>query len=205
MPRPVPPALSFVAALAPMVASQLVRLAQSDPVWWVALDYAGRLGALAVLAFIPSARAIAFRTTPLAVSWHEVVLWILGVVLADWFLGDEIRLMVEASLPGTRLGVYPDTTGWLHRIDIVLGLAAASEEILFRRCARHVFQTCLGDGAMMVIASSLLFGAYHWWTGIGNVVATALLGVVLMLFYRRSQALWPVVLGHYLTDIVYFA
>src|SRR5215471_15053561 len=30
-----------------------------------------------------------------------------------------------------------------------------------------------------------------------------LIGVLLMLFYRRS-ALWPVVLGHYLTDIVEF-
>jgi len=26
-----------------------------------------------------------------------------------------------------------------------------------------------------------------------------------MLFLRRSEALWPVVLGHYLTDIVDFA
>jgi hypothetical protein len=30
------------------------------------------------------------------------------------------------------------------------------------------------------------------------------MGVLLMLFYRRSAALWPVVLGHYLTDIVDF-
>jgi hypothetical protein len=31
------------------------------------------------------------------------------------------------------------------------------------------------------------------------------MGVLLMLFYRRSAALWPVVLGHYLTDIADFA
>jgi len=31
------------------------------------------------------------------------------------------------------------------------------------------------------------------------------MGVLLMLFYRRSAALWPVVLGHYLTYIVDFA
>jgi hypothetical protein len=50
-----------------------------------------------------------------------------------------------------------------------------------------------------------LFGAYHWWTGIGNIVEAALIGVMLMLFYRRTAALWPVVLGHYLTDIADFA
>jgi membrane protease YdiL (CAAX protease family) len=54
-------------------------------------------------------------------------------------------------------------------------------------------------------ATSLLFGAYHWWTGIGNIIEAVLVGVLLMLFYRRSAALWPVVLAHYLTDIVDFA
>jgi hypothetical protein len=49
-----------------------------------------------------------------------------------------------------------------------------------------------------------LFGAYHWWTGIGNIVEAVLIGVLLMLFYRRSGALWPVVLARYLTDIVDF-
>jgi hypothetical protein len=32
-----------------------------------------------------------------------------------------------------------------------------------------------------------------------------MMSTLLMLFLRRSEALWPVVLGHYLTDIVDFA
>jgi hypothetical protein len=51
---------------------------------------------------------------------------------------------------------------------------------------------------------SLLGGAAAAWTGIGNIVEAVLIGVLLMLFYRRSAALWPVVLAHYLTDIVDF-
>jgi membrane protease YdiL (CAAX protease family) len=57
----------------------------------------------------------------------------------------------------------------------------------------------------LVIATSVLFAAYHWWTGFGNVVEAFVMGILLMLFYRRSVALWPVVLGHYLTDFVDFA
>jgi len=45
---------------------------------------------------------------------------------------------------------------------------------------------------------------YHWWTGIGNIVEAVSVGVLLMLFYRRSAALWPAVLAHYLTDTVDF-
>jgi len=62
----------------------------------------------------------------------------------------------------------------------------------------------LNDGYALVVVTSILFGAYHWWTGIGNIVEAVLIGVLLTLFYRRSAALWPVVLGHCLTDIVDF-
>ena len=105
------------------------------------------------------------------------------------------------------LGVYPQPSGWLYLVDVVFGIAlvAYSEEIVFRRCARHLFQIYLGDSYVSVFVTSLLFGAYHWWTGVGNIAEAAMMGILLMLFLRRSEALWPVVLGHYLTDIVDFA
>jgi uncharacterized protein len=62
----------------------------------------------------------------------------------------------------------------------------------------------LNNGYALLVVTSLLFGAYHWWTGIGNIVEALSIGVLLMLFYRRSATLWPVVLAHYLTDIVNF-
>ena len=94
---------------------------------------------------------------------------------------------------------------WLPRLCMGSALVAYSEEIMFRRCARHLFQIYLNDGYALVVVTSMLFGAYHWWTGIGNSVEAVLIGVLLMLFYRRSVALWPVVLAHYLTDVVDFA
>jgi membrane protease YdiL (CAAX protease family) len=86
-----------------------------------------------------------------------------------------------------------------------IALVAYSEEVVFRRCAGHVFQTYLGGGYAMVVVTSLLFGAYHWWTGLGNILEATMMGVLFILFLQRSRALWPVVLGHYLTDIVDFA
>ena len=86
-----------------------------------------------------------------------------------------------------------------------LGLVALNEEIVFRRCARHLLQSYLDDGYALVLATSFLFGAYHWWTGFGNIGAAVVIGGLLMMLYRRSGALWPAVLGHYLSDIVNFA
>jgi uncharacterized protein len=204
--RVIPAPLWFVAALVPMVLSQIVRLHQSDPAAWVAWDCAGRVGALAVLAAIPSART-AFQRERNRTTYLEAASWIIGIVLFDHYVCGWIRRTINAVLPVTVLGGYPELHGWLHIFDAVFGLAlvAYSEEIVFRRSARQVLQTYLKDGYAMVVVTSILFGAYHWWTGIGNIVEAVLMGVLLMLFYRRSAALWPVVFAHYLTDIVDFA
>ena len=205
--RLIPAPIWFVVALVPMVVSQIIRLRQTDPAMWIFWDYAGRLGALAMLAAIPAARAVAFRREEFRIALWEALLWVAVVVLADHYFGGWIRRTINTALPASVLGGYPQLSGGLYLVDVVLGIAlvAYSEEVVFRRCARHVFQKYLGDGNALVTITSLLFGAYHWWTGVGNIVEAALMGVLLMLFYRRSVALWPVVLGHYLTDIADFA
>jgi hypothetical protein len=197
----------FVAALIPMVASQTLRLQQSDPVSWIFWDYAGRLGTLAMLAVVPSLRSAAFQWEKLQIALWEVALWIGGLVLTDHYLGGWIRRTINVTLSATVPGTYPRLSGWLYFVDIVFGIAlvAYSEEIVFRRCARQIFKIYFGDGYGLVIVTSLLFGAYHWWTGLGNIVEATVMGALLMLFLQRSAALWPVVLGHYLIDIANFA
>jgi len=206
-PRVIPGPIWFAAALVPMVASQIVRLHQHDPETWIFWDYAGRLGGLSILAAIPSARAVAFRWERRRMVLWKVVFWIASIVAADHYLGGWARRTINTALAATVLGVYPQPSGWLYLVDVVFGLAlvAYSEEIVFRRCAGHVFQNYLGNSHLLVFVTSLLFGAYHWWTGIGNIVEATMIGVLLMLFLQRSEALWPVVLGHYLTDVVDFA
>ena len=104
MARSIPTPLWFAAALFPMVVSQIVRLQQSDPAAWIVWDYAGRLGALAVLSAIPAARTIAFRFEPLRIARWEVTIWIVGIVLADHYLGGWIRRTINGVLPATVLG-----------------------------------------------------------------------------------------------------
>lgn len=197
----------FVAVLIPMIASQIVRLHQHDAGSWIFWDYAGRLGGLAVLAVIPSARAVAFQWGKRRMSLWKIALWIVGIALFGVYLGRWMSSIVNAAFPATVLGVYFRPSGWLYFVDLVFGMAlvAGSEEIVFRRCARHAFQPYLGNGYASVVATSLLFGCYHWWAGLGNIVETTMIGLLLMLFLQRSVALWPVALAHYLIDVIDFA
>jgi uncharacterized protein len=205
-----PPAsasLWFLAAIAPMLASEIVRLRLTDPLSWIACDYAGRVVALAVLVAVPAARGVAFSRKQIGVAGWEVTLWIVGLVAFDRIVDHAVISYVSATFPGTRIGQFPPLHGWLFAVDISFGLAlvAYSEEVIFRRCGRAVLTGFVGDKAAMVILSAVLFAGYHWWTGLGNMVAAMLFGLLAMLFYRRAGALLPVVLSHYLCDVLNFS
>ena len=195
----------FLLALAPAVASQVVRMRQTDPVAWVACDYAGRLGTLAVLAVIPAARSVAFARGTREVGWSELIMWIAGLLAFELIIARSIAWMIDAVIPGTQLTTTSSLPDWLYPVDVTFGIAlvAYQEEVVFRRCARAVFSKTLRDGTMMVIASALLFGCYHWSRGLGTIISAALFGIVAMCFYLRAGVLWPLVLVHYVTDVVW--
>jgi len=202
------PLLWFVAAFVPMVASQIVRLHQHDAAWWLICDYAGRIGAIAVLAANPQVRTIAFTRTPLRTDWRETAIWSVGLVVLTLALLEWIAPAVRhhLAMADLRLGFGPAPRGTWRIADMTAGLAlvAFHEEIVFRRCARSALGPYLGDGWRMIVASAVLFAAYHWWTGITNMVVVAIFGVAAMLIYRRIGALWPLVLAHDLIDLVNF-
>ncbi|HXW23315.1 MAG TPA: CPBP family intramembrane glutamic endopeptidase [Xanthobacteraceae bacterium] len=201
-PRAVP--LWFALAIAPMVASEIARLAQPDVFAWIACDYGGRLAALAVLVAVPAARRVALRPERIRIPWWEAAAWIVAIAALVRLLGGAASDYVNGLLPGTAVGHYPAPRGALYVVDVSFGLAlvAYSEELIFRRCGRHALGALFGDGAAMVVATAALFAAYHWWTGAGNIVTALLFGVLAMVFYKRAGALAPVVLAHYLCDVM---
>lgn len=193
-----------------MVASQLIRLHQSDPALWVACDYGGRLASLALLAAIPTARKTAFRFEKLAMPLPDALMWVLGLTAYELFFCENFGKVFDVWGEAAKLGHYPDLTGGLHLLDASFGLllVAFHEEVIFRRCTLSVLtkDAPLGfwSGLGVTLGSALLFGAYHWWSGMANVIAATLFGLLAMAVYRRTRALWPLVLAHYLTDLTIF-
>jgi hypothetical protein len=195
----------FLLALVPAIVSQVVRMGQTDPVAWIACDYAGRLGTLAVLAVIPTARNVAFARETRQVSSSELAIWVACLLAFELIIGRSVAWIIDAVIPGTRLTAAFSLPNWLYAVDVTFGIAlvACQEEIVFRRCALAVLSKTFGDGTMMVIASALLFGSYHWSRGLGTIISAALFGIVAMAFYVRARVLWPLVLVHYMTDVIW--
>jgi uncharacterized protein len=193
----------FLLALVPAVASQIVRMGQTDPLAWLAWDYAGRLGTLVVLAVIPAARSVAFAREARTVRWSELAIWVACLLAFELIIGRSIASIIDAAIPGTRLTEASSPPDWLHAVDVTVGIALVAYQVVFRRCARAVLSKTLSGRSTMVIASALLFGSYHWSRGLGTIISAALFGIVAMTFYLRAGVLWPLVLVHYVTDVVW--
>jgi membrane protease YdiL (CAAX protease family) len=199
-------AVWFAAVLVPMLGSQIVRLHQHHAGSWIVFGImpAGLPPSPSWLRSLPRAPSLSDGTS---VKFPFLkLLFGVGVSFVER-LSQWPRRFINEAFPSTVLGVYPRPSDWLYLIDLVFGLAlvAASEEIIFRQCARHVLQPYVSNSIVAVLATSLVFGAYHWWAGIGNVLLASVIGVLLMLMLRRSAALWPVALAHYLVDLIAFA
>src|SRR5215469_15460936 len=156
----------FLAALLPMVVSQIIRLHQHDAGSWIFWDYAGRLAALAILAAIPAARAVTFRRDKRRMRLWQVAVWIGGVALASIYRGGWAGV-INATFPMTVLGRYPHLSGWLYPFDLVVGLAlvALHEELVFRRCAQHVGRASHGFPA--TIRRAMARGAHPLFDRLG--------------------------------------
>lgn len=197
----------FPTALLLLVVSQVFRLHVSWAPAWIAWDYGGRIVALVFLAIVPAARDIAFRAEDSRCGWPETIAWTVGLAFFTYAFSGPLGYVFDSILPGTRLGRYPLTQGFLYALDMTFGLAlvACTEEIVFRRCARAVLKDWCGGGLVMILTTSILFAAYHWWSGIGNIVVTLLFGIAAMIAYRRMGSIVPVIVGHYLADALEFA
>jgi membrane protease YdiL (CAAX protease family) len=198
-------ALGLVAiAVVVMVASQFVRMAQTAPELWLAVDYAGRLLSLTVL-MAPGTRAIAFRREQRRVSVLELCTWIAALVILQELVLNWLGSWVDAMFPGTALALIPALQGAPLLVDLTLGLAlvALHEEIVFRRVTRSMLKPLFGDGVVMALASSIPFGLYHWQFGVDSMVSAGLFGACAMLMYLRVGSIVPVMVAHYLVNVLW--
>jgi len=56
----------------------------------------------------------------------------------------------------------------------------------------------------MIVASALLRGSYHLYQGIGPFIGNAVMGVVFAWYYHRTRRVMPLVIAHFVIDLVAF-
>ena len=103
---------------------------------------------------------------------------------------------------------YPSLDGWaLYWVDMTFGLllVAVSEELIFRRHVYAYFSSLLCSSLLGNFAQAILFGIIHWGHGLANVISATVFGLMAGLFYDKKKYLLPVIILHYLVNLVIFA
>jgi hypothetical protein len=128
-----------------------------------------------------------------------VVGWAQGT-LPDGWSHPTFRYVDVIPPPG------PDT-GWYRLLALVhLCLTAAVvEEFYYRAAFDQLFPRGRLAAAAYVLASSVVFAGAHWEAGFRGVAESFAVGVFNATFFRFTQNLWPLIVGHAITDWYWFA
>jgi membrane protease YdiL (CAAX protease family) len=207
-----PPLVRTLATLgllaAPYLLNDFANIHVHSPVPWLACDYGSRVVSLGCLAWLLRRGDLGWPDLQLRhPGWARLA----GVTLVATAVGVLFLLgpgpLVQALWPQTQLGSIPPIgPEWLRCADYIGGLAlvALSEEVVFRGLFPRVIVRAGGSPLVALLVSSAVFGLVHWSLGAGVALHAALLGLLFGLCAQVGRSLWPVIVAHYVVDLVAF-
>lgn len=132
-----------------------------------------------------------------------------GVGLAALIGIPGIGFYLFAKFIGINATVLPtvlDTYWWTVPVLVLQALKAALGEELI--VVAYFFDRLrkLGAGPLVtIISSALLRGSYHLYQGFGGFIGNVVMGLVFGWFYHRYGRILPLIVAHWILDIVSFA
>lgn len=95
--------------------------------------------------------------------------------------------------------------GWAALLLVVLPVIAVAEELLFRAALIGGLEASVGISPwVLVVVSSALFAVGHGIQGVGGVIVTGTLGVVLGVAFVLTSSLLLVIVAHYVVNVLEF-
>jgi membrane protease YdiL (CAAX protease family) len=141
----------------------------------------------------------------------------IGLLLAACMLFAPLCYLVYSKSYDFFSGIFPPQgffqyesvvpeSGMLYLVVIVYFALSAGvvEEFLFRGLLFRAFSGFRHSLALFLVLSPLLFSLVHWEDGIANLVSTWIVGLFMALAYLGFRNLWPLVIGHIFTDLVWY-
>lgn len=194
--------------LAPFYLNDLANIFLRDAGWWLAQDYLDRLVVMGYLWHLVRCRrlpGIAWRAT--GISWLTILLWSAIAMAGGLLFIPGPGNALYDLFPATRLGLVPVIPpGWMEVMDLSAGLVlvAVSEELAFRGALQSRLAALFKSETTGLLAAAVCFGLIHWSSGVGSVLQTTLVGIVFGLCVRRARSLVPVIIAHYVADLLVY-
>ena len=101
--------------------------------------------------------------------------------------------------------IVPESGFFYYLVIIYFALSAGLvEEFLFRGLLYRAFSGFKHSLGLFLVISPILFSLVHWEDGIANLASTYIVGIFMTIAYLGFRNLWPLVIGHVFTDLVWF-
>lgn len=139
--------------------------------------------------------------------WPREILHGIGLAALIGVPGIGFYLFAKAiGINATVLPTVLDTYWWTVPILVLQALKAALGEELIVVAYFFDRMRKLGVGPIVTIVSSaLLRGSYHLYQGFGGFIGNVVMGLVFGWFYHRYGRALPLIVAHWVLDIVSFA
>lgn len=127
-----------------------------------------------------------------------------------YLIYDAVYGIFASAFPGRGFFEYESVIpeSGLSRYAVIAYFALSAgfvEEFLFRGLLYRAALEFRRTGVFYVAVSPLLFSLVHWESGVANLFATWVFGLFMAGVYLRLRNLWPLIAGHILTDLLWFA
>ncbi len=83
--------------------------------------------------------------------------------------------------------------------------AGIVEELYFRGMTRLLFSKNWSGSLLYIATTAIVFSLIHWEGGVWNLTEAFLFGLATSALYVVSGNLWPLIIGHALTDYFWFS
>ena len=145
-------------------------------------------------------------------GWKVLILHILivGILFCPIYKGFHdlfLRLFPASKFPPVfdYRWMMPNSAGgqWLVSIYYAIG-GGLSEEFYFRGLLVALFTLYRMKNSVIILCVSSIFALVHWEGGPSNILATFFLSLFVTAYYVRYRMLIPLIVGHFVTDTIYF-
>lgn len=158
------------------------------------------------------------QTTGFSTPWPKTILRLIGAVFAILvlpFLIREVNLSLTfyfhdlfPNAPNADFSyhdVLPAAGSARYATTIFLAVTAAlTEEFYYRGLFRQLFSRGFLGSFLFILTSSVVFASVHWEQGLAGLCITFFFGLFVAALFCATKNLWPLILGHYLTDAYWF-
>jgi len=170
---------------------------------------------LARLSGRPVRELLSLRLPGKVASWWAVTGYTLLMIVAYFamlYVVRELAVAYPAAFAGVPSQINYGTIAaglgpWKMAAVLYFALTASLvEEYLYRGfMGRYFLERPVPRPAIYVLVSSILFATFHWHVGLATVLLALGMGVVAALIVSRTRTLAPVLIAHFVVDVISFA